>query len=406
MASQEWLKLGSVFAFVPLVSSLVELPITPAGTEVVLEAPAQKGWVLYTVRPGDVLGQIAQRFRVDPRAIMWSSGLKSDLLRPGMQLKIPLSGELQAQVRLPPGVKEYRVMNGATLERVAAKFGVSLLDMVSANPGISSLDHLAEGSTLYVTAGQKGLLLEVQKGQTLMDLAEKFGVSVPRLAKANALRSPLDLKPGDMVLIPGVMARTTLDRLVEKRRQELIAKALEEKRLAEERRQKQLAALRRKQEEARRTAQAQSSLRKLDASRTATATRLRQVGYSDDGFRWPVGNFTITTYFGGRGVYQRYHTGLDLAAPYGTPIYAAKSGQVEVAGWSRYGYGNHIIIDNGGGVETLYGHLSRFAVRSGQWVERGQLIGYIGSTGWSTGPHLHLEIRVGGVARNPLAYLP
>lgn len=121
--------------------------------------------------------------------------------------------------------------------------------------------------------------------------------------------------------------------------------------------------------------------------------------------RWPLANFQITTYFGGRTPFQRFHTGIDLAAPAGTPIYAAKAGRVEVAGWSSVGYGFHVVLDHGG-LETLYAHMSRIAVRAGQWVEAGQVIGYVGSTGWSTGPHLHFEVRVNGLVKNPLSYLP
>lgn len=78
---------------------------------------------------------------------------------------------------------------------------------------------------------------------------------------------------------------------------------------------------------------------------------------------------------------------------------------MEVAGWSSVGYGFHVVLDHGG-LETLYAHMSRIAVRAGQWVEAGQVIGYVGSTGWSTGPHLHFEVRVNGLVKNPLSYLP
>ena len=100
--------------------------------------------------------------------------------------------------------------------------------------------------------------------------------------------------------------------------------------------------------------------------------------------------------------YRRMHDGVDLAAPYGTPIVAAADGRVVSAGW-RGGYGNEVAIAHSGGVETLYGHMSRIAAASGAHVQRGQVIGYVGSTGLSTGPHLHYEVRKGGKLVNPLS---
>lgn len=101
---------------------------------------------------------------------------------------------------------------------------------------------------------------------------------------------------------------------------------------------------------------------------------------------------------------RRLHAGVDFGAGPGTPIVAADNGTVVSAGWTG-GYGNAVIIDHGGGVATLYGHQSRLAVRSGARVSRGQVIGYVGSTGMSTGPHLHFELRVNGVPRDPMSRL-
>lgn len=101
---------------------------------------------------------------------------------------------------------------------------------------------------------------------------------------------------------------------------------------------------------------------------------------------------------------HRFHTGLDIAASWGTPLAAADTGVVYVY-YSSYGYGNHIIIVHDNGYSTLYGHMSSFAVSSGQVVARGQTIGYEGSTGNSSGPHLHFEIRLNNNPQNPLAYL-
>lgn len=100
---------------------------------------------------------------------------------------------------------------------------------------------------------------------------------------------------------------------------------------------------------------------------------------------------------------RKLHTGQDIGAPSGTPIVAAKNGRVSFAG-RRGGYGNCIIIDHGGGVATLYAHQSRLAVGAGTQVSQGQVIGYVGSTGASTGPHLHWEVRINGSPVNPIPY--
>jgi murein DD-endopeptidase MepM/ murein hydrolase activator NlpD len=103
--------------------------------------------------------------------------------------------------------------------------------------------------------------------------------------------------------------------------------------------------------------------------------------------------------------YYRMHTGIDFVAPIGTPIHAANDGEVVWASW-RGGYGRCIILLHGGGVATLYGHCSELYVQPGQEVKRGQIIGATGSTGLSTGPHLHFEIRVNGVPVDPIGRRP
>jgi len=124
--------------------------------------------------------------------------------------------------------------------------------------------------------------------------------------------------------------------------------------------------------------------------------------------KWPVsGVYTITSPFGPRidPVYEveRFHSGVDIGAPAGTPVVAALDGEVGYAGWNG-GYGNVIYIIHNGGYETRYAHLSSIAVKQRQIVKAGDVIGYVGSTGKSTGPHLHFEVRVGGRAVNPLDF--
>lgn len=119
------------------------------------------------------------------------------------------------------------------------------------------------------------------------------------------------------------------------------------------------------------------------------------------GFVWPT-NGMVSSPFGPR--WGRMHEGIDIAAPTGRPVRAAKAGVVITAAASG-AYGNLIVVDHGGGEQTRYAHLSAFDVAKGTPVPIGQVIGRIGSTGRSTGPHLHFEIRIAGIAVDPLPYL-
>ena len=100
-----------------------------------------------------------------------------------------------------------------------------------------------------------------------------------------------------------------------------------------------------------------------------------------------------------------FHPGIDLAAPYGTPVYATADGTVLRAGWNSGGYGNLVEIDHGRGIVTRYGHMSAILVADGQHITRGQQIGRVGSTGRSTGNHLHYEVRIDGKAVNPIPFM-
>ncbi|MGH9263712.1 MAG: murein hydrolase activator EnvC family protein [Acidimicrobiales bacterium] len=123
---------------------------------------------------------------------------------------------------------------------------------------------------------------------------------------------------------------------------------------------------------------------------------------SGSGLAWPT-NGSLTSGFGYR--WGSLHAGIDIANGTGTPIRAAKAGTVILAGWNG-GYGNCVVIDHGGGFSTLYGHMTRLRTSEGQRVDQGDLIGDMGSTGNSTGSHLHFETRVNGSAQDPTRYLP
>ena len=125
----------------------------------------------------------------------------------------------------------------------------------------------------------------------------------------------------------------------------------------------------------------------------------------------PVSNKDLNRIASGYGyridpVYKtiKLHAGLDFAAPQGTPIYATADGTVKIAGFSDGGYGNHVVINHGYGYETVYGHMVRIKSRTGQRVKRGEVIGYVGSTGKSTGPHCHYEVHKNGQKVDPVYF--
>ncbi len=136
------------------------------------------------------------------------------------------------------------------------------------------------------------------------------------------------------------------------------------------------------------------------ATDTTTTTTSTEVGTG--GWTWPAGG-TVTSEFGYR--WGRLHAGLDIGAPEGSPIWAARGGTVTYAG-AMGGYGNLVLLDHGGGVSTAYAHQSAIMVSVGASVSAGQQIGQVGSTGNSTGPHLHFETRIGGNPQDPRSYLP
>jgi hypothetical protein len=129
-------------------------------------------------------------------------------------------------------------------------------------------------------------------------------------------------------------------------------------------------------------------------------------GIADGNWIWPSPSYVITSPYGWRSLGGgEFHPGVDIGCPIGTPVYATNNGVVEDAGWNSGGYGIWVKINNGNGIETIFGHLSRVAVHPGQTVAKGQIIGYSGSTGEATGPHLHYEVRKWGQHISPTPYM-
>jgi murein DD-endopeptidase MepM/ murein hydrolase activator NlpD len=148
----------------------------------------------------------------------------------------------------------------------------------------------------------------------------------------------------------------------------------------------------------------------------AMVTRTLPVGTTLPGLTlaWPIAGAYITQPFGPSelllepplGPYPHFHTGIDLAARMGTQVTAAAAGVVVAVANTQVGYGNYVIVAHGGGIMTLYGHLLETDVRVGDHVVRGQRVGLEGTSGMSTGPHLHFELRVNDQVTDPMPYLP
>jgi len=243
-----------------------------------------------------------------------------------------------------PPVATYVVRRGDTLCAIARRYVVNVRALARAN-GMNLTDILPVGRALAVPA-LEGDRYRVRRGDTLWAISRRSGTTVADLARRNGLDAAAILPVGKLLLLPGTGAPA--------------APAVAPEALA--------------------------------AARSARMT---------ESMLWPVAG-RVTSGFGPR--WGRRHSGVDIAAPYGSTIHAAAAGKVTAASWMG-GYGRTIMIRHDNGVVTLYGHASRLLVRAGQRVERGQAIGRVGSSGHSTGPHLHFEVIIAGRAKDPLPYL-
>lgn len=239
----------------------------------------------------------------------------------------------------------------------------------------------------------------VQKGDTISGLAQKFGLSVDTIKWANSLEDNLNIKPGQVIRIPpvtGVVHKVkkgdtvySIAKYYQTNAQGIVDYPFNTF----------------TSDETFELAVGQilivpdGVMPKAEKVYIAKQTPNAGTVVASGIFVWPTSG-KISQRF------TWYHRGIDIANSIGTPILAADAGKVIVAGWpDNVGYGNRVIIDHGNGFVTLYGHMSKVLVDVGQTVQRGSTIGLIGSTGRSTGPHCHFEIRVSGKTQDPLTYL-
>lgn len=314
----------------------------------VIATASAAGYALRTVVPGDTIGAIAARYNVSTDALIEANGLQGSTIHPGDVLVVPYAGAIGGLAELapepPPGFMRHTLAPGETLSEVIERHGITLRALVGANPDLSSLDRLPVGVELLIPPSD-GLVVTYD-GYSLSQWIADYGLDPVVVARANDIRSPWDLEPGMLLFLPGVTPEAALERLARVRELENI-------------------------------------------------------------YVWPL-HGRITSYFGRRNLgmgTSNFHRGLDVAARTGTWIVSARAGTVSFAGWSSRGYGYLVKIRHQGNEETWYAHLSAIDVGVGQYVEQGQSIGQVGSTGLSTGPHLHFELHKRGTALDPLAEL-
>lgn len=342
---------------------------------VVLPLRAVAQGQVHVVAPGDTLTALALRYDTTVEALRDRNGLAGDLLRVGQELIVPR----------PDGWRARAVDAEASWADLAAATGLPEALLRDANPGV-----VAPGGRSVRVPPDIGRLATPQPGEDLIAFAARVGAAPGDLVARNGLEPPYRIEPGLPLLLP-------VDVIVPA--DPPVADGVTGVGGAE----------------AAPTDPVVLDLRSHDALRESAFAALVEVlagvrlAPPDDGFAWPLdGVPRITSRFGWRALSvagNRYHLGLDLGAPTGTPVRAVRPGVVVRTGWiGAYGYAVYLRHEDG--YETRYAHLSRIDVQEGERVDRGQRIGRVGSTGASTGPHLHLEVRLDGRALDPLLFLP
>lgn len=270
----------------------------------------------------------------------------------GSAISKPEIASTKKTVQPRTGIIEYTVQAGDTISTIAAEFGITVNTILWEN-NLSAHSLIRPGQALKILP-TSGVVHKVASGDNLGGIAKKYNIEEEKIISFNKITNVNQLKIGENLIIPGGSKTVVVP--------------------ARSGGHSGVSAI--------------ASIVKAPSAPAAAENKMN----------WPTVGARITQYYSWR------HQGLDIANKTGTPIYAADAGTIEFAGWNS-GYGNNIIINHGGGKKTRYAHLSKFYSTRGQAVGKGESIGEMGSTGWSTGPHLHFEVIINGVKYNPLNYI-
>lgn len=282
-------------------------------------------------------------------------------LAPGTIAIQPYADQAQTSVAPRTKTETYVVQDNDTVSTIAQRFGVNV-GTILWNNNLTESEYIRPGDTLVIPQ-VSGLLVKVKAGDTIGKIAAKYNADAEEIASVNRITEGSTLAIGTEIVVPGA------------RPPEIV------------RTQTQIAA------------RPELPPLTLPLSRIQKPPDADTKSLSVARLLWPTSGHVITQYYGWK------HTGLDIDGDYTSPIYAAADGIVEKAGWNSGGYGLMILIDHPNGMKTRYGHSSKMFVKAGDPVKRGQVIAMVGTTGRSTGTHLHFEVYVNNARTNPLGYI-
>lgn len=329
----------------PVLATILEAPEAP---------PAERTeTITYTVRSGDTIAVIARRHGISTNTVLWANGLTAkSRLQPGDELKLlPVSGVL------------HTVKRGETLASIAKLYGIPATDLAEGNPKTKTI---LAGTSLIIPGGTPLATRVVVAPKPAVPVTPVRTAPVATTPKTATITVPASTaKTPKVTSAKGVRSDIPIARIKNKAfdiYQELSNSTEDTREQPEE-----------------------------EVVETAAQTKAKLL--------WPTSKRIINQYYGWN------HTGVDLDGDYTDFIIAAEDGTVKEAGWNNGGYGLQMVIDHAESIRTRYAHASKIFVKVGDAVKRGEVIGYVGTTGRSTGTHLHFEVYVAGKRKNPLAYI-
>lgn len=268
------------------------------------------------------------------------------------------------EIPVKRGISNYTIKSGDTISSIARRFNVSVNTILWAN-NLGAYSAIREGTILRIPPNS-GILYKVVRGDSIKSIAAKYNVSTASIIDDNNLDTIGKITIGQELMLSGA-EKINISTPV------YISKPQNTETI--------------------------SPTPPSETVENPSPSQLEPSAPSNTKLLWPTVGHTITQYYSWR------HTGVDIANHIGTPLYAAADGVVEFAGWNSGGYGNMLFINCGGGTKLRYGHSSKLLVSVGDHVKRGQVIALMGSTGHSTGPHVHFEVYINNIRTNPLNYI-